>query len=215
MRLLESWTANETRMYSIGQSTASNARHQPFLFWSILHLSPSYIGKTNEFYPLLWSPTSPALPASEELVSFSCVPSSSPHRLICSCSSRSSRTTSSNRCFSASSTWFRRSNSCTKRRGRRALHTTSSLPAPPQGSWMELACEEHPPLSAPSADTTLLFLPSVYLQTYARIEAKLQTNAISIPGMFMCEKYWLLGTCICITYCSVLIFLRLQRLRWH
>lgn len=58
------------------------------------------------------------------------LPCPRPYRRISSCSSRSSRTTSSKRCFSASSIWFRRSSSCSKREDRDVLcqHSQERLP---------------------------------------------------------------------------------------
>lgn len=72
-----------------------------------------YVHKIDGFYKLFNSP--PQQHQWGSSCPFPTLCSLLPHRLICSCSSRSSRTTSSNRCFSASRTWFRRSSSWTKR----------------------------------------------------------------------------------------------------
>lgn len=133
------------------------------------------------------------------------LPGSCPHRLICSCSSRSSRTTSSNRCFSASSTWFRRSSSCTRRGDRSVLRTTSS-PAPGEPNGIGL-------WGTPTSFCSLCWhnssVSSISLSAnVCTHKGQTQINAISILGMFVCEKYWLFGACKCITYCSVHIFLR-------
>lgn len=70
-----------------------------------------------------------------------------------------------------------------------ALKPAANLPALPHGSRRELVW--HSPLSAPSADTAPLFLPSAYLQKHTHThKGQTQRKAIYIPGMFISMKHW-------------------------